>query len=313
MLPSSLEEVKDPLWTDKGIRLWIKRDDLIHPVVSGNKYRKLRFVLPLLEQKAYRGVLSFGGKHSNHIHALAWLCRAYDIPLTVFIRTHSEKSHSFTLRDVDAWGAEIRYLTPAEYRNKDTNEHRKQLENEFPNYLIIPEGGSHESSLEGIGDMMMEIERELLDPDIFICPVGTGATLAGIIKAKDHQQRAIGVSSLKSSILHLELKEKWDLELFSNWTVADQWHFGGYGRITDHLIKFIDQFECDHGILLDPLYNGKAMYAFYQYVKYGLIPEGSRVVFIHTGGLQGWRGFLNSSKKRQASMQGAHNAWNKAE
>lgn len=289
-----MEEVKDPLWTDKGIRLWIKRDDLIHPVVSGNKYRKLRFLLPLFEKNSCTGVLSFGGRYSNHIHALAWICRKYNVPLTVFIRAHNDKSRSSTLADVHEWKADVRYLTPGEYRKKDTEEQLDRWKKEFPGYLVIPEGGSHESSLRGIVEMMEEIANELPDTDIFICPVGTGATLAGMIHAKKRPQWIIGVSSLKSSVLHLELNKKWKLESFPGWTVADQWHFGGYGRITGPLINFIDQFEHDHNILLDPLYNGKAMYAFYQYLRYDLIPPGSQVVFIHTGGLQGWRGFRSS-------------------
>ncbi len=289
-MPSPLQEVKDPLWTDQDIELWVKRDDLIHPVVSGNKYRKLAFLMSEFTDMGYRGILSFGGLHSNHIHALAWMCKEYGIPLTILIRSHHNHPQSPTLDDVRRWGTAVRSLPPKEYRQKDTPNSLSLWEKEYPGYLIIPEGGSHPKAPDGFQDLMQEIREELPDPDLFICPVGTGATLAGMIQFKNARQQVLGVSSLKSSAFHLELISKWGLDQYPRWIVADQWHFGGYGQVTKALLVFLDQFEQDHGILLDPLYNGKAMYAFYQYVKFNLIPPGSQVVFLHTGGLQGWRG-----------------------
>lgn len=292
-MPSPLEEVKDPLWTDQRIKLWMKRDDLIHPVISGNKYRKLAFLLPEFKNNGHRGILSFGGLHSNHIHALAWKCKNYNIPLTVFIRSHHSHPQSPTLDDVRRWGAIVQSVSPKQYRLKDSEEVLNLWKNRYPGYLMIPEGGSHPKAPDGFQAMMQEIENKLPDPDLFICPVGTGATLAGMVKHKKTGQSVLGVSSLKSSVFHLELKRKWGLDKYPRWVLADQWHFGGYGQVTKTLLDFLEQFEKNHGILLDPLYNGKAMFAFYEYVKYHLIPPDTKVVFLHTGGMQGWRGIGN--------------------
>lgn len=281
------------MWDDQGIQLWIKRDDLAHPIVSGNKIRKLTYLIPQLRDRSCAGVLSFGGPYSNHLHALAWLCREFKIPLTVYIRSHETDwtlLDSLTLDDVRLWGAHIHILSPAEYRRKNEPDRIHLWQKEFPGYEIVPEGGSHEDALRGVAEMMAEITSVLDEPDIWMCPVGTGATAAGMIRCKKPNQWLIGVSALKSSVLDAEIETRWQLEPYSNWTIAQQWHFGGYGKAPKTLISFLKEFHYRHSIRLDPLYNGKAMYAFVQYVKYGLIPAGSKVVFVHTGGLQGWRG-----------------------
>lgn len=289
-MPSPLIPVKDPLWADQDIELWIKRDDLIHPVVSGNKYRKLAFLMPEFEDNRYQGIVSFGGPHSNHIHALAWVCHHHNIPLVVLVRSSHEYPDSPTLRDVRQWGAVVEVLSPTQYRLKDTEEYLNHLEKKYPGYLMIPEGGSHPKAPVGFEKMIREVEMCLPDPDLYICPVGTGATLAGIVRFKAPRQYVIGVSSLKSSSFYQEIKRKWSLDQYPRWTLAEQWHFGGYGKMTKTLLDFLGRFEQDHGVLLDPVYNGKAMFAFHEYVRFHLIPPGSKVVFLHTGGVQGWRG-----------------------
>lgn len=261
--------------------------------MSGNKIRKLTFLIPKLRDRLYAGVLSFGGPYSNHVHALAWLCHEFNIPLKVFIRSYETDwtfLNSPTLEDVRQWGAEIRTLSPEEYCRKDQTDRIRLWEKEYPGYEIVPEGGSHEDALLGVAEMMAEITAVLPRPDVWMCPVGTGATVAGMIRCKHPDQWLIGVSALKSSVLDEEIKSSWQLEQYSKWTIAQQWHFGGYGKTPGTLISFLNDFHIRHSIRLDPLYNGKTMYAFVQYVKHGLIPAGSKVVFVHTGGLQGWRG-----------------------
>lgn len=281
------------MWDDRGIELWVKRDDLAHPVVSGNKIRKLAYLIPKLREASCAGVLSFGGPHSNHVHALAWLCHEFHVPLTVFIRSYEPDWTLFdspTLEDARHWGAELRTLSPEEYRKKDQADRIRRWEREFPEYMIVPEGGSHWDAVHGVAEMMAEITAVLPGPDVWMCPVGTGATVAGIIRYKQPDQWVIGVSALKSSVLDSEINSRWQLEQYSKWVIAQQWHFGGYGKTPEALISFLHDFHSKHSIRLDPLYNGKTMYAFVQYVKFGLIPAGSQVVFVHTGGLQGWRG-----------------------
>lgn len=273
---------------------------MIHPVVSGNKLRKLSFLFPGLEaatympgtlkRSGYQGILTFGGAHSNHVHALAWICKEYGVPFIVFVRSHDPEVQSPTMNDVRLWGGIIIPLSPDKYSKKENPKQINRWEKAFPGYLIIPEGGSHTRSLDGIGEMMREIDTDIPDWDLMLCPVGTGATMAGIIRHKNPGQWAIGISALKTSLAKVLIGSQWELDEYDHWTIADQWHFGGYGKVTKELLVFIKSFRKTHGILLDPLYNGKAMYAFYQYLEFNLIPPSSKVVFIHTGGLQGWRG-----------------------
>ncbi len=246
--------------------------------------------MPELANNGYEGVLSFGGPHSNHAHALAWMCWCYGVPLTLMIRSSVSHPQSATLEDVRTWGAEVQTIPPKQYREKDTIPMMRAWRARYPGYLIIPEGGSHPKSLLGFKSIMEEVREVLPKPDLFICPVGTGATMAGMIEYKRDREQVLGVSALKSSTLFKDLNARWKLDRFQGWTLAEQWHFGGYGKTPSSLLKFVKWFEEVYSIRLDPIYSGKAMFAFFEYVKYQLIPPGSQVVFLHTGGLQGWRG-----------------------
>jgi len=284
------------LWDSRGIELWVKRDDLAHTIVSGNKIRKLAYLIRRLQEGACNGVVSFGGPYSNHLHALAWVCRQYNVPFIAFVRSHSpevDKRNSATIGDMVDWGTEIRFLSPHDYRQKRDLHLNSRWQRDFPGWTIVPEGGSSPEALPGIAEMVTEVYDKIANPHLWICPVGTGATLAGMIRAVRQDQHVLGISAIKSSVLDIDLRHRWKLEECSNWTLAQQWHFGGYGRTTKPLLSFINDFARRYSIRLDPLYNGKAMFSFCQYVEYGLIPPGSRVVFVHTGGLQGWRGIPN--------------------
>ena len=272
---------------------------MAHPVVSGNKIRKLEYLLPVLKSGSSLGVVSFGGIYSNHIHALAWLCKVYEVPLHLMVRAHTglrKGEFSPTLRDVSNWGAEVHFLSPTDYRCHTQDDHLEYWQSRFPGYAIVPEGGSHGSALKGIGSMVSEVYDDLSHPDVWICPVGTGATLAGIVRHAQPDQLVLGISALKASNLDKNILHRWDLTSYPNWTVAHQWHFGGYGHVRTELIRFIHEFYQTTDILLDPLYNGKAMYALDQYISSRLITPQSRVVFLHTGGLQGWRGLNKDSE-----------------
>lgn len=297
ILPSPLIRVREELWEKQNISLWIKRDDLIHPQISGNKFRKLQFLRDLQGKNMLKGILSFGGAFSNHLHALAFFCYSEGVPLNVFVRSYDENPDNPVLSDLRKWGVQVRILSPEEYRRKEDPEQIRRWEEEFPGHLILPEGGSHPDALTGIKDMMQEIGKEGIRADYYFVPVGTGATLAGMVHAQEDLQMTVGISALKTSELFYSVQKKWKLEEYRNWTIADQWHWGGYGKVPEDLKLFLKEFESRHEILLDPLYNGKAMYALCQYLRHELIPPGSVVVFIHTGGLQGWRGIESTMNK----------------
>lgn len=237
-----------------------------------------------------KGILSFGGAFSNHLHALAYFCYIHNIPLIVLIRSYDPNPDTPTLKDIKNWGADIQILPPELYRRKEDADMVRHWNRLFPDHLILPEGGSHRLALQGVHTMMNEIYYEIIDVDYYIVPVGTGATMAGMIQARKDSEMIVGISALKTSQLYHHLKYRWELDKYTNWMTAEQWHWGGYGKTPDKLITFSNEFQSRHKILLDPFYNGKAMYALFQYLRYELIPPGAVIVFIHTGGLQGWRG-----------------------
>ncbi|WP_236975930.1 1-aminocyclopropane-1-carboxylate deaminase/D-cysteine desulfhydrase [Membranihabitans maritimus] len=300
-LPSPIEQVEYPLFHKYGVCVWVKRDDLIHPIVSGNKFRKLKYILKECKRDIkHTGIISFGGAFSNHAHALAFVCYAEQIPCTLFIRSASGKAiHNETINDILKWGARVVFVSPQEYKRRESDQYLRQIESQFKGHLIIPEGGSHQLAIEGVKEGLLESRRVVDKFDFLIVPVGTGATLAGLAEGLEEGERLLGISALKSDKFSVEVKKKWSLEERKEIQVLTQWHWGGYGKTPERLLRFIRQFLQSTGIELDPIYNGKSMYALCEFIRFGLIGNGTKVLFIHTGGLQGWRGKRNTHQSTE--------------
>jgi len=280
-----------------GVSLYLKREDLLHPEVSGNKYRKLKYSILETRESSYTGLLTFGGAHSNHIAATAAAGKLEGMDTIGIIRgeelEHATHTWSPTLRYASSCGMKLIFISRQEYRNKDSWEYRESLQKEFPQFMIIPEGGTNEFAIKGCEEIISK-QEETMD---FICTaVGTGGTMAGLVNASFSHQTVLGFPALKANYL---LQEFSRLTTKDNWEVVNDYHFGGYAKISPELIEFMNNFFRKTEILLDPVYTSKLLFGIFDLAQKNYFPKNSRILAIHTGGLQGIEG-MNRKLRQKA-------------
>jgi 1-aminocyclopropane-1-carboxylate deaminase/D-cysteine desulfhydrase-like pyridoxal-dependent ACC family enzyme len=268
------------------------RDDLNDPLISGNKMRKLKYNLLEAKNKKCDTLLSFGGAYSNHIHALAAAGHRFGFRTIGIIRGQRPEQLNPTLADAQRFGMDLRFVARSLYRQVKYPDARAHLQEEFGRHYWVPEGGSNNLALRGVAEMMQRPDRSYN----YVCTaVGTGGTLAGIIAGIGAKGHVIGFPVLKDGAFLAgdirDLLQAADTKDHKNWHLETGYHFGGYARYDQGLVDFINYFYEHHSIPLDPVYTGKMMYGIFDLVKRGRIPEGSEMLAIHTGGLQGIRGF----------------------
>ncbi|MEX0995500.1 MAG: pyridoxal-phosphate dependent enzyme [Flavobacteriaceae bacterium] len=277
----------------------IKREDQIHPFVSGNKYRKLKYNLIEAKVQKKQTLLTFGGAFSNHIAATAAAGREYGIQTIGVIRGEElidKIDENPTLAFAKANGMKFHFVSRAQYQQKHTNDFQKTLIEKFGDFYLLPEGGTNSLAVKGCEEILKK-EDAVFD---YIClPVGTGGTMAGIINSSKSHQKIIGFSALKGNFLENEIK-KWTSR--SNWEITDDYCFGGYAKINQELVNFINEFKNKTDIPLDPIYTGKMIYGIFELVKSGFFPKNSRILAIHTGGLQGIQGMNLQLEKRNLPL-----------
>ena len=292
----SIPIIEIPL--EKNIRLFLKREDLIHPHISGNKYWKLFYnINSYLEPKPENPfIITFGGAFSNHIAATAALGKKFQLKVLGIIRGE-ELQNKFqenpTLKLAHENGMEFRFVTREAYRNKESL--TQILQKEFPEALIIPEGGTNDRAVEGI-QYMLNSETKSFD---YLCTaVGTGGTVAGISKFAEENQQVLGFKVVDDDSLYnrvVELSKKNNCKLIEA-------HDGGYGKISDENIRFINVFKEKYGIQLDPIYTGKMMKKIFELIDNNYFPDGSKILAFHTGGLQGIFGANERLKKQNRPL-----------
>jgi 1-aminocyclopropane-1-carboxylate deaminase len=278
-----IDTIQDSFLEEKNIQLDILRLDLIHPQISGNKWFKLKYnIQEALSNKA-SGLLSFGGAYSNHIHALAFAGKLFNLKTIGIIR--GDEISNETLSDCVNWGMQLRFISREEYKNKDTSLFLERLKAEFLTYHIITEGGNNELGRKGTQEILNGIQAEKYNH--ICCAVGTGATLSGIIESVKGKSNVLGFSSIKGGFyIEDELKQNTS---FNNWTLIHDYHFGGFSKTNKKLHDFITEFKIQHNVELDFIYTGKMMFGIYDMIRSHNIPEGSSILMVHTGGLQGNR------------------------
>lgn len=292
----SIPIIEIPL--EKNIRLFLKREDLIHPHISGNKYWKLFYnINSYLEPKPENPfIITFGGAFSNHIAATAALGKKFQLKVLGIIRGE-ELQNKFqenpTLKLAHENGMEFRFVTREAYRNKESL--TQILQKEFPDALIIPEGGTNDRALEGI-QYMLNSETKSFD---YLCTaVGTGGTVAGISKFAEENQQVLGFKVVDDDSLYNRVVE---LSKRNNCKLIEA-HDGGYGKISDENIRFINVFKEKYGIQLDPIYTGKMMKKIFELIDNNYFPDGSKILAFHTGGLQGIFGANERLKKQNRPL-----------
>lgn len=268
-----------------GIELFVRREDLLHPEVSGNKFRKLKYNMEAAVSEGHRQVLTFGGAYSNHIAATAAAGRILGMQTIGVIRGEEIQENYLenpTLKKAEEDGMRFKFVTRTEYRTKDSTAFLAKLTEEFGDFYLVPEGGTNEEAIKGTEEILKE---EDLIYDYVCCAVGTGGTIAGIINRSFLHQQVIGFPALKGDFLMEEIKKYVSKE---NWRLETAYHFGGYAKYTADLLQFIRHFERDTGILLDPIYTGKLLFGIFDLIEQNQFKKDSKILAIHTGGLQGW-------------------------
>lgn len=269
------------------------RLDLTGGLAPGNKYYKLKGNLSLARNAHQSRILTFGGAWSNHLHALAALGHEQGIETIGIVRGEEPATPSAMLRDASNWGMKLVYVSRTEYRSRNEPEYLQCLQGRFGPCMIIPEGGADATGVQGCTQIAELISKHARQIDRVVVAVGTGTTLAGLAIGLPNTNEILGISVLKGA----EYLEQNVHELVGgnsspksdNWRILHNHHCGGYARVSPELKQFILEFEQLHRIPLDPVYTGKMLFAIHQMIKNNENP--GQTVAVHTGGLQGRRGF----------------------
>ena len=298
LLPSPVEKIS---W-NKDINWLVKRDDLIHPLVSGNKYRKLKHILHDFILGNYKGLISFGGTFSNHIHALAALCGLNKIPSVGIIRGEEDKANP-SLAFARSQGMDLHFVSREAYRLKTEDEHIASILHRFNDYYLVPEGGDHPLAEKGVAEIIYELGTQGQMPDYMALSAGTGSTAAGLIRTiinKGWSTRVLVLSSLKAAGLGDKIATRSGIDR-NDFDFMDQYSLGGYARTSPAYLDFMRQFYQKTGIPVDPVYNGKVVFGLNDLFEKGFFKAGSSILWLHTGGLQGLAAFNYMQQKKIGS------------
>ncbi|WP_158979506.1 1-aminocyclopropane-1-carboxylate deaminase/D-cysteine desulfhydrase [Cellulophaga sp. L1A9] len=299
LVVSSNQKVELPILTEKKITLYIKREDQLHPFISGNKFRKLKYNIKEAEKLGIKTLLTYGGAYSNHIAATAFAGKEYGFKTLGIIRGEELKNKwddNPTLQFAHANGMRFKFVTRDWYRAKEELEAIVRLKKEFGVFFRIPEGGTNQLAVQGCEEILSPKDSDF---DVIATCVGTGGTISGIINSSKEHQTTMGFPALKGDFL------KKDICKFvkkSNWDLETNYNFGGYGKISKELIAFINDFKIKTSIPLDPIYTGKMMFGILDLIANNQFKPGTKILAIHTGGLQGIAGMNNVLKNKNLPL-----------
>lgn len=282
--PSLVQHLKGSTFTASELSIDVLRLDKLHPIVSGNKWFKLKGHL----QQAQGGpILTFGGAWSNHIVATAFAARQLSLPAIGIIRGEYPSTLSATLKDAVTYGMHLEFISRSDYSQKESPDFLHRLAERYPGAYIIPEGGGGIAGIRGSEDILHGIDiKNYTD---LLCAIGTGTTFLGLVRASAPGQRVIGVPVLKGldTIAAIDRGDFLTSEQRDRCHLLLNYHFGGYARHPQPLLDFMNEFHQVTGIPSDIVYTGKLFYALQDSIKQSLFPARSRLLVIHSGGLQG--------------------------
>lgn len=290
------QQIQHPLLEQHQVALWIKREDLLHPVVSGNKFRKLKYNIKAALAQRQETVLTFGGAYSNHVVATACAAKEAGLKAVGVIRGEElqEKwEDNPTLVQAASYDMQFLFVTREAYRLKNEAKYLSKLEKEFGAFYLIPEGGTNALAVKGCEEILTAEDKDF---DVVACAVGTGGTVAGIINSLTEKQQVLAYPALKGDFLKAEIDK---FATNKQWQLVTDYHFGGYAKVTEPLIRFINEYKRDTGIPLDPIYTGKMLFGLWQAIGQGNFTKGTKILAIHTGGLQGIKGMNQQLIRRK--------------
>jgi 1-aminocyclopropane-1-carboxylate deaminase/D-cysteine desulfhydrase-like pyridoxal-dependent ACC family enzyme len=294
-----LEKIEEDFLAQKNVQLYILREDLNHPEISGNKWRKLKYNILNAKEIGTETLLTFGGAFSNHIAATAAAGRDFGFKTIGIIRGDEILPLNQTLQLAQENGMVFKYISREQYRenNKYEKSFIEDLKREFGEFYLVPEGGSNALAVRGCTEIINNIN---IDFDVICCACGTGGTIAGIIASLNNDKQVIGFPALKGGEFLKEDVQQL-LDSYSNelnekvgnttWKLITDYHFGGFAKVKHELIDFIGEFKSNHNILLDFIYTGKMLFGLYDMIQKSNEFNNKTIVVIHTGGIQGNKGF----------------------
>lgn len=289
-----------PMSFPQGIELFIKREDELDSRISGNKFRKMKYNLIKAEQLGVKTILTFGGAFSNHIAATAEAGRLLNFRTIGVIRGEelsTQQELNPTLSLAALCGMQFHWVSRQQYRERHTQECEALLKKRYgEDVFIIPEGGTNEEAVRGCEEVLSDQTRSF---DVIALAVGTGGTLSGVSRAAASHQLVYGFPALRGDFLREEIRK---FTTRSNWQLCMDYHFGGYGKVSDALVDFLNAFYTETGIPLDPIYTGKMMWGLLDLIKKHHFPENTKILAIHTGGLQGIKGFNFMRKQKNKTI-----------
>lgn len=272
---------------DYCVDLYIKREDKIHPFISGNKYRKLKYNLQEAQKLKHDTLLTFGGAYSNHIAAVAAAGNEFGFKTIGIIRGEElmdKINENPTLQFAQSQGMQFKFVSRSAYRDKEKRSFLNELKQQFGDFYLVPEGGTNTLAVKGCEEIL-KTEDDMFD--YICCAVGTGGTISGLIQASKEHQKILGFPALKGEFLSTNISK---FVTKNNWELITDYHFGGYAKVTKELIDFINQFKQEHNIPLDPVYTGKLMFGVIKMIEANYFKRNAKILVIHTGGLQGISG-----------------------
>jgi 1-aminocyclopropane-1-carboxylate deaminase len=300
---SILQEVHLNNLKARNIEFFVKRDDLIHSEISGNKWRKLKYSILHAEQQKFEGILTFGGAFSNHLVATAAACQLKNLRSIGIVRGEElTKDSNDTLKRCTQYGMELHFVSRSDYAFRNERMYQEELTTKFPSMYIIPEGGANYLGIIGCSEILAETSN---DYDVVVVAQGTTTTSAGLLMSLSEKSTLWAVPVLKGFNALAEMKSLYgysafDTETISDWLskmeVLEDYHFGGYGKYTSDLLDFIESFYEETKIPLDPVYTAKAMLALFKEIELRDI-QNKRILFVHTGGIQGAKSIFEKEKR----------------
>jgi len=267
-----------------GIEVYVKREDVLHSEISGNKFRKLKYNLAEARTLGFTKVLTFGGAYSNHIAAVAAAGKEFGFETIGVIRGEELQEKYLenpTLKKASENGMQFEFVSRTQYRDKNNAAFLDQLKNIFGDFYLIPEGGTNKLAVKGCKEILTDDDKLF---DFICCAVGTGGTISGIINSLKSHQKAIGFPALKGDFLTEDIQKYAEN---SQWDLVTDYHFGGYAKLNDELKQFMKQFFKKYLISLDPVYTSKTFFGVIDLISKGYFKPDSKILIIHTGGLQG--------------------------
>ena len=304
VIQTTNQEVYLPILEEKKVQLFIKREDCIHPSVSGNKFRKLKYNILEAMRLGKSTLLTFGGAYSNHIAATAFAGNMAGFKTVGVIRgeelgndLNKTFSKNATLEQASKNGMNFHFIDRETYRNKTSEGVIKKLLRQFGDFYLIPEGGTNELAIQGCEEILTKIDKEFNH----VCvAVGSGGTISGLINAAFGHQKILGFPALRGEYLEHEISSFVGQK--TNWNLIHSYHFGGYAKSNVELIRFINSFFKKTTIPLDPIYTGKMIYGILDLIKNDYFHPGSKIIAIHTGGLQGIEGYNKMQLRKKGEL-----------